>query len=320
MKHLASAGFRLGLACCLGIAVSATTEATARAAEPRQVFLWFADGGPVPASVPATCGGTPPPAYRCTFAPNLLECRAAIYDWLDRWYADFNVVFTYWPPRSGPFDTIVISHEGAWCFSDARTTSRSPLPTCMSVESGWVVVFQCGEDPRRCASIIAQEQAHLVGLAHTPSNTDIMNDAFLPDHDGFEDAENPVAGVQCRRPQNSYRLMLERLGPWPGGPKPRPEETLDPLDAGAGLEAETFPAADAMPDVDETDTAGPAPDSRGPEPSSPPNGGRSRSGSSGCGCDLSAGGSVSASGPVIVSLLFLFGFAGGARTQRDPRA
>lgn len=288
----------------VGLLLGAAGDTAAEVAEPRRVFLWFPDGGPLPPNTPKICGGNSPPAYSCTFAPTIAECRSEIQRWLDRWYADFNLVFTYQQPSSGPFDTIIVSHEGAWCFADPRTTSQSPLPTCMPVESGWVATFQCGADARRCASIIAQEQAHLVGLNHTPSTTDVMNDLFLPDHDGFEDADNPVSGTQCRRPQNSYRLMLERLGPWPGGAKPAPEQPGEiPADGGAEPDGLVVGPADAfnedgMTELPEVDAAPDVP----PWPAEAPAGS-----SSGCGCTL--GGAAGTSPAGAASLLVLLAAA-----------
>jgi hypothetical protein len=208
--------------------------AGAARAEARRVFLWYADGGPLPPTMPALCTQAPP-RYQCTFAGGTLaDCRAAVQGWLDRWYADFDLVFTYQPPAEGPYDTVIIASEASWCFGDATTTSRSLEPKCPGVPSGSLVVFQCGADARKCASIIAQEQAHLLGLEHTSSPTDVMNASFPPDHDGFENREVPTTSTECRRVQSSYQLMLERLGPWPGGAKPAPlPASAPPGDAGA---------------------------------------------------------------------------------------
>ncbi len=259
-----------------------------RAAEPRRIWLWFADGGPVPMTSPAICAyGMSPPAYACTFASSPAACRLAIQAWLDKWYADFNVVFTYQRPTSGPHDTIIVAAEGAWCLADDRTTSQSPLPTCEVADSGALVVFQCRDDARKCASIIAQEQAHIVGLEHTPSPTDVMNPAFPPDHDGFEDRDNPVTNVKCRRPQNSYRLMLERLGAWPGGPKPSPEAPpASPADAASGdgeAPADADEPTDAATDEahDPVDQVGDRPQATDVTPAAPRDGG-------GCSCNLGA--------------------------------
>ena len=69
--------------------------------------------------------------------------------------------------------------------------------------------------------IIAQEQAHLVGLEHTNNPHDIMYPTISTDTMGFVDGDSPVTGDRCdRETQNSYRMMKKALGEWPGGPKP----------------------------------------------------------------------------------------------------
>src|SRR5688572_3890757 len=113
----------------------------------RRIFVWFADGGLAPGSAPKSCGT--PPAFRCSLGPTVDDCRRPIQALLDRWYADFDVVFTYTPPGTGPgdagatrfdtVDTVIVASEGAWCGADARTASRSPLPTCADMGSGTVL-------------------------------------------------------------------------------------------------------------------------------------------------------------------------------------
>lgn len=189
----------------------------------RRIFVWFADGGLPPRATPKSCG-TPPP-FRCNQGPTVDDCRRPIQALLDRWYADFDVVFTYTPPAvdAGPVDTVIVASEGAWCGADARTASRSPLPTCADMGSGVVMIFHCGDDAKKCATLIAKEQGHLVGLQHTGSPTDVMNELAGIEHDGFEDRENLSAAPRCGSRQNSYQLMRTRLGAWPAGmPKPDP--------------------------------------------------------------------------------------------------
>jgi hypothetical protein len=160
-------------------------------------------------------------------------------------------VFSYTPPASGPFDTVVVTSNGRWCGLDDNIDSRGPMPECMDrggQPDTAVTIFQCGSDPRRCATLIAKEQAHIVGLQHTFSLTDVMNEFYSPDHDGFEDRENMATSIRCGRLQNSYRVMLERLGPWSGGAKPAPGPAPPvplPGTPDAGPRPDGAPAADA---------------------------------------------------------------------------
>jgi hypothetical protein len=202
-----------------------------------------------------------PPRLQCPFSPSLPSCRAEVQTFLDRWYADFNVVFTYQRPAAGNYDTIIVTGDGAWCFVDPSAISFSPEPTCSDVGGGPVVLFKC-DSAKACASLVAKEQAHNVGLSHTLSPTDVMNGAATA-HDGFEDRDNAVSDGKCRVRQNSYRLMLERLGPWPGGPKPSPEGTTAvgdaSVDTGSTPDAGEPSGMDAHPTEDGADDGRPVP-------------------------------------------------------------
>jgi hypothetical protein len=187
----------------------------------RRVFLWFADGAVPPKGVGEICLGGRPPAFRCAAGP-VDTCRREILTLLDRWYADADVVFTFVEPSEGAFDTVALTSDGAWCDADTRTVSRSPLPLCTVVPRGSIAIFRCGEDAKACATLVAKEQAHLLGLQHSTSVTDVMNELGGTLHDGFEDRDNALTSARCGRQQNSFQLLLERAGRWPGGPKPDP--------------------------------------------------------------------------------------------------
>jgi len=81
--------------------------------------------------------------------------------------------------------------------------------------------FLGGQSAKQTAVIIAQEQAHLVGLEHVASDTDLMYPSICSSCDGFVDEDLPIDGDRCdRASQNSYQMMKGTLGAWPGGPKP----------------------------------------------------------------------------------------------------
>jgi hypothetical protein len=244
----------------------------------RQIFIWYPDGGPLPASA-KICRGLPP-AFQCRSGAHVDECRRAVQTHLDRWYADFDVTFTYDEPTSGEFDTVVAASSGAWCQADANTASRSPLPLCGVNDLRSVAIFHCGDDPKLCATLIAKEHAHLWGLQHTGSLLDVMSAEGSLEHAGFEDAENLSDKVTCGRFQNSYQLMLARLGPWTGGMKPEPpppEPRGDPATVDAGGPGED--AAEAGLPADGPADVAPAPDvAAGADPGE----------DGGCGCSLGA--------------------------------
>jgi len=193
---------------------------TGNTGEPKVFYLAYANGTALPKTAINACDGTAP-AFKCKFADNLPECQRQIQAYLDRWYADFNIVFTLTRPTRGPFYTEVISSGGgAWCSLPPQVAGVAPF-LCRDLAGGVSYTLQGGETAKQTAIIIAQEQAHLVGLQHTTSERDLMNPTICSDCDGFEDVVNTVKGDNCSQPtQNSYRMLLERLGGWSGGPKP----------------------------------------------------------------------------------------------------
>jgi len=189
---------------------------------PKVFFLDYADGKTVQRTNPNPCRG-PAPKFVCEFAPSIPECQRQIQAYLDKWYAGFNVVFTLTRPTSGPYYTEVISSGGgAWCDAAANVAGVAPF-LCEDLAGGVAYTFLGGKTAKETAIIIAQEQAHLVGLEHTLSTRDIMDPTICPHCDGFEDVENKIQNDHCSRSrQNSYQMMEDRMGIWTGGIKPTP--------------------------------------------------------------------------------------------------
>jgi hypothetical protein len=153
----------------------------------------------------------------------LQSCEEQIQAYLDRWYAAFNVVFTLTKPTSGPYYTEVVSSGGgAWCNAKESVGGIAPF-LCSDLAGGVSYTFAGGRTAKETAVIIAQEQAHLVGLEHTASGKDVMYPTICSDCDGFENLDNGIQGDVCgRTKQNSYQMMMDRLGGWTGGVKPTP--------------------------------------------------------------------------------------------------
>ena len=199
-------------------------EATdpAAAGAPKVVYLYYSDGNRLPASSPDPCDGAPP-KFACQFGASLKDCQMQVQSYLDRWYADFNVVFTLTRPTSGWYYTEVVSSGGgAWCAAAANVAGIAPF-LCNDLSGGVAYTFMGGQSAKETAIIIAQEQAHLVGLEHTLSNKDIMDPTICSGCDGFENVANKISKDNCgRATQNSYQMMKDRLGGWAGGVKPTP--------------------------------------------------------------------------------------------------
>ena len=203
-------------------ATAADAGAGANVTPPHVVYLDYADGSPTPNIAPNACQGTPP-KFVCQFGSSLKDCQKQVQAYLDKWYADFNVVFTLTRPTSGPYYTEVVSSGGgAWCQASSNTAGIAPF-YCKDLNGGVAYAFMGGQNAKDTAIIIAQEQAHLVGLEHTKSTHDVMDPTICPNCDGFEDTTNQIDGDRCGwSTQNSYQRMLNQLGPWPGGVKPTP--------------------------------------------------------------------------------------------------
>jgi len=188
---------------------------------PKVIYLVYADGKTaMPPLNYNACGGLAP-KFTCTFAPTLLECQQQIQAYLDRWYADFNVIFTLTKPTSGTYYTEVVSSGGgAWCNVDASVAGVAPF-LCKDLRGGVAYTLDGGKSAHDTAVIIAQEQAHLLGLEHVSSDADIMYPYICRNCDGFQNKSVAVTGDRCdRQTQNSYQMMMDTLGAWPGGPKP----------------------------------------------------------------------------------------------------
>ena len=200
--------------------------------EPKVFYLRYADGSEKHTANYDACTGTVP-KFECTFAPTLVECQRQIQAYLDQWYADFNVIFTLTQPTGGKYYTEVVSSGGgAWCKVDDKVAGVAPF-LCKDLSGGVAYTFQGGRSARETAVIIAQEQAHLLGLEHTTNPHDIMFPTISSDTSGFVDDDSGVTGDRCdREKQNSYQMVKKALGAWSGGPKPSVfgcvEDTQDP--------------------------------------------------------------------------------------------
>ena len=201
--------------------------------DPKVFYLRYADGTETHTANYDACTGSVP-KFECSFAPTLVECQRQIQAYLDAWYADFNIVFTLTRPTSGKYYTEVItSGGGAWCKVEDKVAGVAPFK-CGDLNGGVAYTFQGGRSARETAVIVAQEQAHLIGLEHTTNPHDVMYPTISNDTAGFVDDDSAVTGDRCdREKQNSYAMMKKALGEWPGGPKPSPfgcmEDTQEPF-------------------------------------------------------------------------------------------
>jgi len=187
---------------------------------PKVIYLVYADGTPLPSTNYNACSGAAP-KFNCTFGSSLEDCQRQIQTYLDRWYADFNVIFTLTRPTSGTYYTEVVSSGGgAWCGVASTVAGVAPF-LCQDLHGGVAYTLDGGQNAHDTAVIIAQEQAHLIGLEHVSDTNDIMYPYICQNCDGFENLAVTTSADRCdRQTQNSYQMMLSALGPWGGGSKP----------------------------------------------------------------------------------------------------
>jgi hypothetical protein len=228
-----SAGWASLLALCLSLGAEGTAKA--KAEKPAYVWLWYADGTPMPMDG-LNCLGFKPPAFTCSYGATVEDCQRQVQTYLDTWYADFNIVFTLTRPANGEiFYPMVISADGSWCLQTQTEAGVAPNNNCIDTHALAAIAFECGKSAHACATIIAHEHGHLVGLEHTVSKTDVMNPIIQATAVGFDNKINSVpsdADLCNHTTQNSYQTMLKALGAWPSGTS-KPTLFSSVVDAGA---------------------------------------------------------------------------------------
>jgi len=181
---LRSAGWASLLALCASLGAEGTAKA--KADKPAYVWLWYADGTPMPMDG-LNCLGFKPPAFTCSYGATVEDCQRQVQTYLDAWYADFNIVFTLTRPANGEiFYPMVISADGSWCLQTQTEAGVAPNNNCIDTHALAAIAFECGKSAHACATIIAHEHGHLVGLEHTVSTTDVMNPIIQATTPGLE--------------------------------------------------------------------------------------------------------------------------------------
>ena len=220
---------------------------------PATLWLWYADGSEQPVDCFYGTTGKAPP-FKCNYGTSIEDCQRQVQAELDTIYADFNLVFTLSKPPTGDFYTMIITSDASWCQTSSASTEAGVtlFNNCIDNPGAAAFAFECGYSAHACATLIAHEHGHMVGLEHTVSTTDVMNQYVLSSATGFDNQSDQVLLDDDRcglGKQNSYQTMLTALGPWPGGAKPSPFSST--RDAGV---------ADAPPVVQPHDASDEAPD------------------------------------------------------------
>jgi hypothetical protein len=145
-------------------------------------------------------------------------------------YAPFDVVVTDRDPGYVPHIEAVFGGHPNDVGLDDTVAGVSPFTVdCSVIENSIVFTFTdvIDDDPRVMCEIMAQEVAHSFGLDHEMLPEDPMtyltysgNRTFqneMADCGEYDGRMCGIDGSVCRERQNSFALLMERLGPNPDG-------------------------------------------------------------------------------------------------------
>lgn len=310
----------------------------AAAGKPAYVWLWYADGSALP-TYSQYCGDLTPPAYQCNFGSSLDGCRSQVQSFLDTWYKDFNLVFTLSRPSTSDYYTIVVTSSWPQCKAEAADLTGGVSAdegglapgNCMNNPGQTALAIECGKNAHDCATIIAHEHGHLVGLVHSTDPTDVMYPSVRSTNTGFVD--ETVTAIQdasntCQAgKQNSYQQMLSGLGAWTGGPKPSPfndasDAAVDAAPADVAASADSSAGSAVGPNPTPGTDGGSAVFLGGEDAWVRPTISRAdaASGASGSrgGCDLGGGGRAKPSSAAAVLMILLLAVRRRVASARRP--
>ncbi len=159
---------------------------------------------------------------------------------LEQMFAPFDVELTQTDPGMAPHVEAVFGGHPTLFGLGARVGGVAPLSsTCAVVENAMVFTFTdiFVSKAQYVCETMAQEIAHAYGLDHEMLAADPMS--YLR-HEGERSFQNQVAScgetmarpcgigmTSCRAEQNSFAILLERLGPSGYEPEPVVEPKLD---------------------------------------------------------------------------------------------
>jgi len=198
--------------CDRGTKATESTTAVASASNKAAAYglklrLWFADGTSV--APRGICGDNArPPAVDCE-----AECQRGVMSILQRWYQPLGIEVGLWRPEDADVHVVVVTDGGRWCGHTPNTRGIAPIQAdCSPVRAGTAYAFVCSESALACATVIAQEHAHLLGVEHTSDPEDVMYPHASTRTVGFLDRDVPVVNSQCgRSTQNSSKALAAAI-------------------------------------------------------------------------------------------------------------
>jgi len=172
------------------------------------------------------------PAYQTSDAAwaEIMSCFRKIYE-------PFAVTVTDSDPGNVPHMESIVTTLSSTIGLDPNVGGVSPYTIgCTPISNSIVFTFgkAFGDDPETICEVMAQETAHSVGLDHEMLASDPMTylqynglQAFRDETVSCGEFQNRNCGLQgeCGASQNSYQLLLERIGPG-GGTTPNAAPTI----------------------------------------------------------------------------------------------
>lgn len=219
------------------LAVAAVTAASGRPAQAAQVlYLNFSDGSEDVVQGPSDNAArnqsmmgsvTPYPAFEW---PGITDpaARAALVRDLTRQineaFLAYDILVTSTRPAAGPYTMVMIGGSPDLFQMEPRVAGVAYMDCDDLLQANVVFAFPAplNGNLQGLYSTIAQEAGHALGLQHSSDPTDLMYPRVDVAQRTFQDRASTVASPRyCRQEtQNSHRLLLELVGPWPGGDKP----------------------------------------------------------------------------------------------------
>lgn len=151
------------------------------------------------------------------------SCQRAIVREIEALWAPFDIAFTTRRPTSGPYTMAIIAPASGSCGFGVE--GAAPVDCADRNPANVGFAFQCAGSVSACARLVSHEVAHTLGLSHSDRSCDVMSaDALTAAcaEAAFHDEEARIHGTTCgAQTQNSYRLLLDLLGPRPERPHPR---------------------------------------------------------------------------------------------------
>ena len=159
------------------------------------------------------------------------EAARRILDRVQELFLPFNILVTAQRPEQGPYLMAMLGGNGVKLGFPAAAAGVAILDCENRRSNELVFVFPeaatlAAPDPIEAVAVaVAQEVGHAFGLEHSVDPEDIMFSNVALRGKRIVDADVRVAGIPgCGRTrQNSFRMLVDRLGRWPlGSDKPAP--------------------------------------------------------------------------------------------------